>query len=406
MPRNIVELQVFIASPGDLNEERAALVHVIEELNTLWSSKYGVRLLPILWETRAHPAFGEDAQDVINEQLPQDYDLFIGLMWARFGTPTPRAGSGTAEEFDRALARYRANPSSVQLMIYFKDAQLPPSEIDPAQLLAVKQFRERVRAEGGVDWTFLSMDDFTANTRMHLTRVIQNWNQGSRPTTVAEGEVPNEAEVDHSAPANSPEEEAGFFDTLENATEIMSALADTQNRLTSYINELHANTNLRNAELTELTNSPSGGTAKTYTRISNHLAEDMERYVRRTRLEMNEFDRQLNDVLEATSTVASLAIDFGRESAAFQALPGLAAQVETFGTTLGENAVATRELRTIIIATPRTTTAYNRAKRATGEVLEELARIQEEASKTCGRVATGIKEIVSGGSSQGDSHAP
>ena len=32
-----------------------------------------------------------------------EYDLFIGLMWRRLGTPTPRAISGTVEEFELAV---------------------------------------------------------------------------------------------------------------------------------------------------------------------------------------------------------------------------------------------------------------------------------------------------------------
>ena|SRR3989337_1199459 len=32
-------------------------------------------------ETHTYPGIGEDAQDVINKQIDDDYDIFIGLMW-------------------------------------------------------------------------------------------------------------------------------------------------------------------------------------------------------------------------------------------------------------------------------------------------------------------------------------
>ncbi|PYL26201.1 MAG: hypothetical protein DMF37_02915 [Verrucomicrobia bacterium] len=44
---------------------------------------------------------GADAQDVINHQLAE-YDIFLGIMSCRFGSPTKRAHSGTEEEFNRA----------------------------------------------------------------------------------------------------------------------------------------------------------------------------------------------------------------------------------------------------------------------------------------------------------------
>ena len=51
------------------------------------------------WEKDVFPAFGEDSQDVINKQIGTDYNIFVGIMWKKFGTPTSRAESGTEEEF-------------------------------------------------------------------------------------------------------------------------------------------------------------------------------------------------------------------------------------------------------------------------------------------------------------------
>ena len=83
------------------------------------------------WETHAYPNFGIDAQDVINEQIPDDYDLFVGIMWCRYGTPTGRAGSGTVEEFERAKARYDADKNSVQLMVVLRMKPFHPANWIP-----------------------------------------------------------------------------------------------------------------------------------------------------------------------------------------------------------------------------------------------------------------------------------
>lgn len=134
MPRQEQILSVFLASPSDVSEERARLEEVISELNQSWSRSLSIRLDLIRWETHAYPGFGVDPQDVINRQIPPDYDIFIGIMWYRFGTATGRAESGTEEEFMRAKAKWDADKSAIDLMVYFKDAPVSPSQVDPSQL--------------------------------------------------------------------------------------------------------------------------------------------------------------------------------------------------------------------------------------------------------------------------------
>jgi hypothetical protein len=46
--------------------------------------------LPNVW-----PGFGEDARSVINDRIGE-YDIFIGVFWNRFGTPT----AGQAKKYD------------------------------------------------------------------------------------------------------------------------------------------------------------------------------------------------------------------------------------------------------------------------------------------------------------------
>src|SRR5882757_6446254 len=98
MPRQEQVLSVFVASPSDVANERAKLESIISEINVTWSRQLGIRLDLIRWETHANPGIDVDAQAVINKQIPDDYDIFIGILWCRYGTPTQRAESGTIEE--------------------------------------------------------------------------------------------------------------------------------------------------------------------------------------------------------------------------------------------------------------------------------------------------------------------
>ena len=123
MPRQEQVIVVFVASPSDLEPERNQLEEVIRELNLSWSQSLGLRLELVRWETHGYPGVGDDPQDVLNRELPSA-DIFIGLMWSRYGTETGRSGSGTEEEFNKALERHRQDQDGIRIMFYFKDAPL------------------------------------------------------------------------------------------------------------------------------------------------------------------------------------------------------------------------------------------------------------------------------------------
>ena len=103
----------------------------------------------VKWETNSAPGISKGhIQDLISTDIGNDYDLFIGLMWMKFGTPTAAAGSGTEEEFYHALKRFQNEPDSLQILFYFKDT-LPNSleDINPFELKKINEFKEKIADE-------------------------------------------------------------------------------------------------------------------------------------------------------------------------------------------------------------------------------------------------------------------
>lgn len=137
-----------------------------------------------------HPSFGDYPQDVVNSQIGEDYDVFIGILWSRFGTPTPKYESGTEEEFYRAYERYK-NGDDVELMIYRKDESVPPSKIDAEQLQKVNSFTSEVGKLGGYYFTFTVKEQFQDILLKHLDMVIRDL--GKR-TNKHKQEIPLETE--------------------------------------------------------------------------------------------------------------------------------------------------------------------------------------------------------------------
>jgi Domain of unknown function (DUF4062) len=162
-------VRVFVASPGDVLPERDALGKLIREINqtiTAVAPEKGIRLELVRWETHASPAGGRP-QGVINDQIGE-YDIFVGIMWRRFGTPTTEAGSGTEEEFDRAYNGFQQR-GVPHIMFYFCQAPAPPpkSATEVEQLSRVVAFRDRL-SDLALVWEYADHSDFVDTVRPHL----------------------------------------------------------------------------------------------------------------------------------------------------------------------------------------------------------------------------------------------
>jgi Domain of unknown function (DUF4062) len=141
------EYDILVASPGDVQIERAIAARTINELNHLLEV-HGVRLRSRMWEHDAVSEFGDRPQAVLSNQIGDSCDIFVGIMWSRIGIPTGDYESGTVEEFRRAYDRMKADPNAVQMLFYFSDFPISPLTIDTHQLAAVKDFPTEVEQLG------------------------------------------------------------------------------------------------------------------------------------------------------------------------------------------------------------------------------------------------------------------
>jgi hypothetical protein len=75
-------LKVFLASPGDLAEEREIAKQVVDEFNSLHSDVFEFHVELVGWEDTVS-VFGRP-QATINKELER-CEYFVGLMWKRWG---------------------------------------------------------------------------------------------------------------------------------------------------------------------------------------------------------------------------------------------------------------------------------------------------------------------------------
>jgi NB-ARC domain len=199
------QLLIFLASPGDVPKERRYVSEVVDDLNRTIASQKGIVLQVVRWENDAFPGYGKDAQALINEQIAAmaKYSLFVGIMWNRLGTPTPRAASGTVEEFERAVAAL-AQHGQPAIWFYFRE---PPPKLDTNEQLQqrnkVSEFTKQVQANG-MPWSYMGPSDFrnkfhrqmilwanSLDRQAATTRSETVDDEGSESATAAQGVEPS-----------------------------------------------------------------------------------------------------------------------------------------------------------------------------------------------------------------------
>lgn len=101
--------------------------------------------MPIGWESHSSPAMGDRPQGIISKQILKGCDLLIAVFWTKFGTPTGKAESGTAEEIKEHLA------DGKPALLYFSSEPVVPDSIDPEQYRALKAFEKEKMGQGLIE---------------------------------------------------------------------------------------------------------------------------------------------------------------------------------------------------------------------------------------------------------------
>lgn len=389
-------LKVFVASPSDLSLEREALEEVIKELNDTWSDTLGISLALVKWETHAFPGFGDDAQAVVNVEIGDDYDIFIGMLWGRFGTPTERTESGTEEEFEKAYSRYCEDPSSVKLMFYFKQQAIPPACIDTAQLSKVKDFQKRIRQRGGLDWLFENLEDFTKYLRIHLSRQVQEFCKAASAAKPFIDKAVTQVEMTPAEPlptSDKADAEEGFLDLLEEGAEQFELVFEVSQRMTKLMLELVKSVDSRAEELKSIDFSVGKGDIKRAKRIINLSAQDMDVFAERMEAEIPLFRESYSRAMEAFGGAASLLVDFRQENSG--EVKESLLTVKSLREGLADNRRALAQLREVMGSLPRVTTDFNRAKRRCIGVLQAFDREMESGQNVASEVEVLLKDLLS-----------
>lgn len=163
------EIKVFIASPGDLKDERRIFRQVIKKLNKTFGTENNLEFIALGWEDSL-ASTGRRVQAIFNEYIDA-CDIFILALHTRWGQESPDAApysSYTEEEFHHAYERY-TNDANPEIFIFFKNVDRK-LEADPdEQLQKILDFKKDLEESRVVRYRgFKNEADFANEITMHL----------------------------------------------------------------------------------------------------------------------------------------------------------------------------------------------------------------------------------------------
>ncbi len=178
------QLSIFVASPGDVRDERERVHRIVEEMNQpdALADQYGLTLQVLDWRN-AIPGAGQPEAVILDQLQLESWDIFIGVLWHRFGSPTggqdPTTGrfydSGTEEEFRLAFRAWQETGRPHILTYRRTVAPVALSDIDPEQLTKVQYFWEEFGPDGqhpDLFQQYETPDNFERRVRGDLIKLL------------------------------------------------------------------------------------------------------------------------------------------------------------------------------------------------------------------------------------------
>ncbi|MGN6647325.1 MAG: DUF4062 domain-containing protein [Cytophaga sp.] len=370
MAKSITKYSIFLGSPSDLKEERSAIEEVIKELNLTYGSRLNLIIELLKWETHSAPGISTSApQGLINEDIGDEYDIFLGIIWKRFGTPTSNAGSGTEEEFNKALHLFSSN-KNIQILFYFKNSPVLLKEVNWLELSKIENFKKAL-PPNLLYWDFDTCEELKNFLRLHIPMRIDTLIKNSSQRLIT-----NNQEIGNADSFNETEH-YGLMDYNEM---FESLINDTLISLTA-INE---STTIVGEEMTKKAEEISRITQQkspnkiVLTEIFKRVAKLMNDYSNRLAIENPIFYHSFEEAIKAGSNLINLSEDFASEKTITDLLESKEA-ILNFRKILPEVIVSMHSLYKSIEDLPRIQKDINIAK---SQLLIQLEGLIEKLNKS------------------------
>lgn len=392
MSKQIKLIRVFVSSPEDVVEERESVKKVIEQINQSLFNK-NIRLEYVGWDTHVVPGVGCDSQAVINEQINNDYDIFLGIMWQRIGSPTPREQSGTVEEFKQALKRNKDNPDNLQILFYFSEKPIPPSLVDSEQLNKLQDFKKELENEGVVYKPFQDISDFENLLRTHLLILLNKLGNTPIAETSATPELNQMVET-----PNSPNDsdgklkvnDYGILEYIDIANKKLVNATEVQYKISDLMADFGDKTRRRTNQINSLKSQQNPNITR---RLLDEIADDLDHFSDQMEIEVSKFSDNFNDSIEFYGLGLIESTSLGPQN--HQNLKITEESLDKLRPSIREQKDAMISLRDSISSIPRFTSKLNKAKLRATEILGDFITTLDSNYDQVNSVLGLISDILS-----------
>jgi tetratricopeptide (TPR) repeat protein len=227
MAESLKKLRIFAASPSDVASERAKLETVVKSLKPM-ADYLGLTLEVVDWHAVV-PDAGRPQQIIFNQLNPTSWDIFIGILWHRFGAPPgakDKTGkeylSGTEEEFEIAYELWKQY-SKPRIVVY-RCTRALPFDVDPDQLKRVRKFFKLMEEAKGDHPTLYQIFDTTKSFEKllldNLQKLLIEYSKQSKIVL-----TPEVVEVLAPRIPNNLPRRAAFFGRTNEMDKVMRALS-------------------------------------------------------------------------------------------------------------------------------------------------------------------------------------
>ena len=188
------KLRIFAASPFDMAKERAKVETVAGMLNPL-ADNLGFVLDVVDWRIVV-PDMGRPEKVILDQLEPTEWDVFIGVLWLRFGTPPGSKDAqtqkdyfaGTEEEFQVAYRLWKQY-GKPRIMMYRCTRAIPPDALELVQIARVREFFTQFDAvkgdHPGLYQTFDSTEAFVRLLLDNMQRLLLKYGEQIRGKPIA-----------------------------------------------------------------------------------------------------------------------------------------------------------------------------------------------------------------------------
>jgi hypothetical protein len=172
MPSTYESLRVFISCPKDTALEKKVAKNIIQRISITCKESLGLELEAVCWDdfVPQTPKLPEERiQSILNNEIPK-CQIFILVLWKRYGSTEPRYKKSNTEREVQIAIRLLKTQKKIMFLSYFRDLQ-PNPDFGP-QEKSVISFRNKLQKEGIFYKSYSRPDEFKEFLVHDLYRTI------------------------------------------------------------------------------------------------------------------------------------------------------------------------------------------------------------------------------------------